>query len=214
MSDSDSPYHDSKHISALGVWKDNFSTILHHRGSTFHKLTIGRSYNTFFLNLEETVFALLRTNFLLLDYHTRSVVGPYDILNDLFDNFRLADLLKIHVYLALQRLGRSPRSLQDSFPSTPAVDPDVFQLPDFTPNHKLLELHSLLDFFKTRKLNNLTYKTEFLSPVFSVDHVDCFITMPDSPASNILDSLIDLSNIIAVSDLDSVYFLTLSPVIF
>ncbi|UKJ90710.1 hypothetical protein MACJ_001644 [Theileria orientalis] len=214
MSDFDFPYHDSKNVSAIGVWKDNFSTILHHRGSTFHKLTLGRSFNTLFLNLEETVFALLRTNFLLLDYHTRSVVDPYDILNDLFDNFRLADLLKIHVYLAFQRLGKSPRSLQDSLPSIPTVDPNLFSFAHVTPKHERIELHSLLDFFKARKFDNLTYRTEFTSPVYSVDDLDCFITMPDSPASNILDSLVDFNKIVAVSDLDSVYFLTLSPVIF
>uniref|UniRef100_A0A3B0MUF0 Uncharacterized protein n=1 Tax=Theileria annulata TaxID=5874 RepID=A0A3B0MUF0_THEAN len=205
-----------KQFSAFGLWNNGNSVVFHHKGSTFHRLSLGRSFNNshLYLSLEETIFALLRTDFVLVDNDTKDFVTPESLIHSLENDHRVCDLLRVHVYLAFQRLGKCPRPLIEfsDFPiKFPNTDP-FLKLPSFPKKRDKVELHSLLEVFKKNLTSqNFDFKTSIPFPSFTVDGSEVFTVMPDSAACDILDTLTAFNCIIAVSNLESVYFLEISP---
>ncbi|EAN33100.1 hypothetical protein TpMuguga_02g00815 [Theileria parva strain Muguga] len=206
----------AKQFSAFGVWNNDHSIVFHHKGSTFHRLSLGRSFSnsSLYLTLEETIFALLRTDFVLVDNNTKVFVTPEKLIQSLENNNRLTDLLTVHVYLAFQRFGKCPKPLKEvSNPEMRFFNPEpVLSISSLPKKRDKVELQSLLKVFQKNLTSQiLDFKTSLPLPSFTVDNVQVFAAMPDSPAFSILETLNNFNCIVSVSNLESVYFLTLSP---
>ncbi|KAK1933370.1 hypothetical protein X943_003362 [Babesia divergens] len=96
---------------AIGLWNGEYAVVLQHRGPVFHKLARNRGGNVLVLNEEETVFALMRTTFALFHADTYEMVTAESILSSLLAAKQYRRLLKVHVYLGVIALGKTPETI-------------------------------------------------------------------------------------------------------
>ncbi|KAK2197913.1 hypothetical protein BdWA1_000916 [Babesia duncani] len=196
-------------IDAIGVWDGRVTSIIQHRGYTMHKLALNRNEMKLTLNTQETLFALFRCKFLLIDLQTRGIVGPREIL----ERLDLNELLKVHAYLALKRAGKQVLALDTSyyqeFQSPPNYIWDL--LPSLKYNYELVQPSQLLHAFvsQTRQIPR-SLKCEMNEPVYKVDGSLVYVTTPDSLCMQILSSLSNHEQdhskaVVAISNLDSAY---------
>ncbi|KAK1444766.1 hypothetical protein BgAZ_106720 [Babesia gibsoni] len=98
-------------VDALGLWDGCFTTVLQHRRPVFHKLSQGRRGKLLVLDEAETVFALLRTTFALFEVNSFEPVTAEGILRGLIERMECNRLLKVHVYLAVVAMDKTPEPL-------------------------------------------------------------------------------------------------------
>ncbi|GIX60874.1 alpha/beta hydrolase [Babesia caballi] len=95
-------------VDALGIWDGKCARVIKHRGPVFHRLHQGRRGTALVLTIEETVYALMRTNFVLLDERIQALVSEKNILKEILATRDWPRLLRIHVYLAVIARGKTP----------------------------------------------------------------------------------------------------------
>ncbi|AFZ79942.1 hypothetical protein BEWA_027910 [Theileria equi strain WA] len=136
-------------ITAVGIWKKSHSVVPYHSGATFHRLAEVKRHKILAISTEETIFALLRTNFILIDRESDQILLAKDIFKRIEDSNDTETLLRVHVYLSLQRIGKFPIS-DNIIVATPAdIDIEEYIKRFKCTKHEKIELHQLLDAFKT-----------------------------------------------------------------